>query len=523
MNHKTFNSSKIWLTGVTLALLFTVFGCKKEDKGELATITTTAVTEVRATTASSGGLITANGGTTITARGVCWSTNPSPTVADGHSTEGNGMGGYSSQITGLSPTTSYFVRAYATNSAGTNYGNEFTFSTTDGLPTISTVTVTSARAITALVSVTLSINVSDPITARGVCWSTSPSPTVADSHTTDGSGTGTFTATATGLSPLTTYYARAYATNSYGTGYSAQLTFTTTSGLVSITTSYVSFLDATTVQGRGQITSDGGDPITERGICWGTSPMPTLADNQLVVGLGTGTFTANMTNFLPETEYYVRAYATNGLGTTYGPDVTFTSYGSVTDIDGNEYLVATIGNQKWMAQNLKTTHYRNGESIIYLSDNVEEWNNNVVGGYSWYNNNISNKDIYGALYNGHAVLNANGLCPTGWCVPTNDEFTQLADYLGGTSIAGGKLKKTTDWAYPNIGATNETGFSAVPGGVYWGNYFGINQFCWIWSSSVSTNNVSNLVYRYTSYEINTFINNEKSKFTGFSVRCLKDE
>jgi uncharacterized protein (TIGR02145 family) len=158
-----------------------------------------------------------------------------------------------------------------------------------------------------------------------------------------------------------------------------------------------------------------------------------------------------------------------------------------------------------------------------LSDNVEEWNNNVVGGYSWYNNNISNKDIYGALYNGHAVLNANGLCPTGWCVPTNDEFTQLADYLGGTSIAGGKLKKTTDWAYPNIGATNETGFSAVPGGVYWGNYFGINQFCWIWSSSVSTNNVSNLVYRYTSYEINTFINNEKSKFTGFSVRCLKDE
>jgi hypothetical protein len=86
MNHKTFNSSKIWLTGVTLALLFTVFGCKKEDKGELATITTTAVTEVRATTASSGGLITANGGTTITARGVCWSTSPSPTV---HSRQAN--------------------------------------------------------------------------------------------------------------------------------------------------------------------------------------------------------------------------------------------------------------------------------------------------------------------------------------------------------------------------------------------------------------------------------------------------
>jgi uncharacterized protein (TIGR02145 family) len=345
---------------------------------------------------------------------------------------------------------------------------------------------------------------------------------VADSHSTDGSGTGTFTATATGLSPLTTYYARAYATNSYGTGYSAELTFTTTSGLVSITTSYVSFLDATTVQGRGQITSDGGDPITERGVCWGTSPNPTLADSHSQAVEATGTFTATMTNFLPETEYYVRAYAKNGLGTTYGSDVVFTTYGTVTDIDGNVYPVATIGSQKWMAANLRTTRFQNGEPLVFSEDN-DVWVNNTTGAYLWYDNNPSNMSIYGALYNGYAVLNAYGLCPTGWHVPSDAEFTQLANFLGGADVAGGKMKSTSLWVGLNTGVTNESGFSAIGAG--YGSpflYNELNEYTWFLTTTLSptiSNNIINrtLGYNHLSFgKMNLYLN------SGTSVRCLKD-
>lgn len=519
MTHKSFTNPSLWLLGAVLALLFTTFGCKKEDKGELAIVLTTEVTEVKATGASSGGLVKNNGGSTITARGVCWSTNPNSTLADGHSNEGTGLGSYSSQITGLSPTSKYYVRAYASNSAGTSYGNELTFSTTDGLPTISTATVTSARAITALVSVTLSLIVSDPITARGVCWSTSPNPTVTDSHSTDGSGTDTFIATATELTPLTNYYAKAYATNSYGTGYSDQLTFTTTSGLVEMTTGYISFLDATTVQGRGQIISDGGDP-TERGVCWGTSPNPTLFDSHASAGVGTGTFTVSMTGFLPETEYFVRAYAKNGLGTTYGSDVTFTSYGSVTDIDGNEYPVATIGSQKWMAANLRTTRFQNGEPIAF-----SDWGSNTTGTYGWYNNNANFKDTYGALYSGYAVLNINGLCPTGWHIPSDAEFTQLADFLGGTGIAGGKMKTISFWGSPNTGATNETGFSAVPGGYRGGNIIGTLMYDagFLWTSTFNIINSNELYNWQLSKDYRYFAKMPAYLLMGSSVRCLKDE
>ena len=136
---------------------------------------------------------------------------------------------------------------------------------------------------------------------------------------------------------------------------------------------------------------------------------------------------------------------------------------TATDIDGNVYHTVTIGTQIWMVENLKTTRYNDGSPIPFVTDS-SSWSNLTTPGYCWYNNDTTNKNTYGALYNWFAV-NTGKLAPTGWHVPTDDEWTTLTTYLGGESIAGGKLKETgtTHWRTPNAGATNEIGFTASSG------------------------------------------------------------
>lgn len=195
---------------------------------------------------------------------------------------------------------------------------------------------------------------------------------------------------------------------------------------------------------------------------------------------------------------------------------------TVVDIDGNIYNTVTIGNQTWLRENLKTTKYNDGISIPFI-ENDTAWINLSTPGYCWYNNQISYSNTYGALYNWHTV-NTNKLCPLGWHVPTKEEWTQLTNYLGGTSVAGGKLKEigTTHWDSPNTGATNETGFTALPGGYcsLSGAFGIIGSYGYWWSSSEYTAAdawSSGLLYNY-SY-IGSY---GSSKEVGFSVRCVKN-
>lgn len=159
----------------------------------------------------------------------------------------------------------------------------------------------------------------------------------------------------------------------------------------------------------------------------------------------------------------------------------------VTDIDGNVYNTVTIGTQVWMKENLKTTKYNDGTAIPLVIDSPD-WSNLKTPGYTWNicgNNEDSIIAIYGALYNWYTV-NTGKLCPTGWHVPSDNEWTTLITYLGGENVAGGKLKAgTADWGSPNIGATNESGFTALPGGVCYadGDYSGIGGDGFWWSSS----------------------------------------
>lgn len=287
------------------------------------TVTTTAVSGITGTTADSGGNITADGGTAVTAYGVCWNTDGSPTVADSHTTDGAGIANFSSSMTGLSGDTTYHVRAYATNTAGTSYGADVAFTTAVTTPTVTTATPTNIMPTSATSGGNVTSAGGTPVTDRGVCWNVGGNPTIADSHTTDGEGTGSFTSSLTGLTTGTTYHVRAYATNTQGTTYGTDLTFTPSITTPTVTTLVPSNLTSTSADGGGEVTANGGTPVTNRGVCWSLAGNPTLADSFTTDGDGDGSFTSNITGLTAGTTYHVRAYATNDQGTAYGADMTF--------------------------------------------------------------------------------------------------------------------------------------------------------------------------------------------------------
>lgn len=207
---------------------------------------------------------------------------------------------------------------------------------------------------------------------------------------------------------------------------------------------------------------------------------------------------------------------------TKDDDITKNATGFITCIDGNTYKTVTIGTQIWMAENLKATKYNDGTSIPNVS-NSTAWSQLTTGALCDLYNKSSNSEIYGKLYNWHAV-NTGKLCPIGWHVPSNEEWSTLIDYLGGESVAGGKLKEigTTHWSSPNEGATNETGFSALPGGLRGSSgAFGsvVTSTLW-WSSTQSDTN--NAYYHSVYSWYNSVSKDYHDKGNGFSVRCVRD-
>jgi uncharacterized protein (TIGR02145 family) len=293
----------------------------------------------------------------------------------------------------------------------------------------------------------------------------------------------------------------------------------------------------------GNITNDGGTPVTQRGIVWSTSPNPTTANNSTTDGSGTGSFTSNLTNLTANTTYYVRAYATNSAGTAYGNEVSFTTTagggGIVTNpgagvtFDGYTYSSIVLGNgQEWMAENLRTTSYANGDPIPNVTDNWQ-WATVTIGIWAHYNNDSQYENPYGKLYNWYAVADPRNICPTGWHVPTDEEWNSLIGYLDPSfdpdsytqsNTAGGKMKSigTQYWQSPNNAATNESGFSGLPGGIrdFEGTFGSFSESGYWWSSTeLSALSAADRALASSSGDVYRY--NYNKEF-GFSVRCLRD-
>lgn len=191
------------------------------------------------------------------------------------------------------------------------------------------------------------------------------------------------------------------------------------------------------------------------------------------------------------------------------------------DGDGNNYPVVQIGTQMWMAENLKTTKMNDASPIFNVIDNVI-WDSYTSPAYCWYNNDgAAYKDLYGALYNWHAI-NTGKLCPTGWHAPFDNEWTALVTFLGGESNAGGKLKETgtVHWIIINTGATNESGFTALPGGT---RYVGVAEFSSIGQRAAWWTATMPYTYSIWNNENSVFHGSFSNAEDGFSVRCVKDE
>ncbi|MDD4488955.1 MAG: fibrobacter succinogenes major paralogous domain-containing protein [Paludibacter sp.] len=293
-------------------------------KSDLPTVSTNTVNDVIINSATSGGNVSFDGHDPVLYKGVCWNTSENPTVNDNITIDGYGLGGFNSTLTNLLPGTTYYVRAYATNTVGTAYGEEFSFKTLATTPTITTMEVSAITDSTATASGVIITDGGATITEKGFCWSTNESPTVADSITT-GTGDSIFIGNLTGLNAGTVYYIRSFATNEIGTTYGQQLSFTTLD-LPAVTTVEISAITDSSALSGGNILSDGGAEIIAKGVCWSTTENPTISDSISTDGTGIGgPFISNITGLSAGTLYYVRAYATNSVGTAYGNELSFTT------------------------------------------------------------------------------------------------------------------------------------------------------------------------------------------------------
>ena len=296
------------------------------------TVTTDEATVISYTSATTGLTVSNNGGSNIISQGVCYATTQNPTINNSIINTTNSVGHYSANIVGLNANTTYFVRAFSTNAIGTSYGNQISFTTlTQTLPVIVTKNIISITSNSAISGGEISSDGGSSIIAKGVCWSTTQFPTKDSSHTNEGTGIGLYNSSINGLSSTTTYFVRAYATNSIGTSYGEVISFTTTVVYPTITsvpivgTSIINYTNGNSfANGGGYVTSDGGSQVTERGICWGSTPTPTVNDTKTIDGSGLGFFNSVINNlFSCSTTIYVRAYAKNATGIGYGSEYNF--------------------------------------------------------------------------------------------------------------------------------------------------------------------------------------------------------
>jgi len=536
----------ISISAITMAALLGFFSsnCEKVEPVRLILIETGAVSEVTQTSCSvSATLFDVGEGTGVNQHGFCVSLTASVNDASNCSQLGakSQKGVFNGQLTGLTPGTVYYVWAYASKGDETVYGKSLSFQTSEVEATLAQLTTIPVEQITwnsAVGGGNITSNGGAEVTERGICWNTSPNPSIDNYSEASGSGTGEYTAQMTELVPETDYYVKAYAINSAGTAYGNEQVIGTPAepgdpvlGLVDI-----EGVSPNSATGTVNIISDGGAEIISKGFCWSTEPNPTLANSSLEYGSGgSEPYTMEISGLDHDTEYYVRAYATNEADKTgYGGQVAFRTEflcGSflVDERDGKQYVTISIGDVCWMAQNLD-----HGEIISIGSEQTE---NEIIEKFC-YEDNPGNCETYGGLYTWDEMMQytttemSQGICPAGWHIPSDNEWKAMEMALGMTedevnneewrgTDQGDKLKDTSG-LWNTGGGTNTSQFSALPSGMVYhdGTLGGIGDFAVFWTSTPDgetdawyryLHTDENRVYRVIGYRPNTS-----------TVRCVKD-
>lgn len=284
----------------------------------------------------------------------------------------------------------------------------------------------------------------------------------------------------------------------------------------------------------------GQNSLEEVGVCWSTSQNPTVAGPHAVGTLNQVTqfYSTNLGPLNMNTTYYIRSYAKDNTGVVYSSQSSFKTLnkvynlgGGVTDIDGNNYGSVVLNNQEWMAKNLNVSKYRNGDIIPQVTD-INQWNNLTTGAWCYYRNDTSNGTVYGKLYNWYAINDPRGLAPQGWHIPSDAEWTDLVNFLGGENAAGPKIKEFVALPWETSFANNQSGFNAIPSGTGYLNYNNVivnptlddvfknnPKVCYWWSSTVN----GDLAFsRNVSSIGNTITRSGLLKKSAISVRCIKN-
>jgi len=515
------------------------------------TVSTAEITEIADETATAGGNVTDDGGAEVTARGVVWSETSGPTLTSntGFTTDGSGTGVFTSSLTGLTQNKTYYVKAYAANIQSIAYGTEKSFTTTGSIPIVEIGFVTDVTHESAKCSGEVTGDNGNAVIAKGVVWADTWDVTLENAigFTDEGPGIGAFVSTITGLVPSTNYYVRAYATNSKGTAYgSPEIPFSTGifTGPPIVKTLDVTNIGAHVALSGFEFVDDGGNYDIKLGIVWGTSPNPDIDNNDgkemPVWGIPTDPiYPIPVTSLSPETTYYVRAYGQTPDDVGYGEEISFTTKafnqivqtGTFMDTrDNTEYKTTTINGQTWMAENLAYL-----PEVCASDASCGYWVYDYAGTDVGAAKAEANYSEYGVLYNWEMAKTS---CPSGWHLPSDYEWSYLEVHLGMSITAtigegfrgtnqGGKMKEISNahWVDPNTGATNISGFTALPGGLRDNSAKSFELMgtgANFWSSSQEGNYVN---YRY--------LNNAYEKVgsewispgyiaIGGSVRCVQD-
>jgi len=435
-------------------------------------------------------------------------------------------------ISGLLPGTTYHFRIKSQNSLGTATGSDMTFTTLGQLPVANVLPADNIQLTSA--SVYGTVNPNNLSTTVGFEWgittayghlnTANQSPVTGNIITNVNTGL-------TGLTPGTTYHFRVKAENALGIIYSNDRIFVTPGLIPSVDYLPITNLTSNSIVLNGTVNANllSTTVLIEYGTTTGYGSSVAVIP-ATVTGNTTVNVTAALTGLSAGVTYHYRINATNELGTTFGSDMTFTVLTPVSDSEGNVYEVVKIGTQVWMAENLKSSNYRNGDPIGTTTPARLDISAESTPKYQWsYEGDEAKVAIYGRIYTWYAANDSRNVCPSGWHVPTDAEFRSLENNYGGEFLAGGKLKEAglTHWESPNYAADNSSSFSGLPAGLHWNNYLrpeeifqGIGQIGSFWSSTSSASTLAwshGLIYTNASIYIMS-----SDKKVGYSVRCIKD-